>query len=125
MKAMSRRRSPPADSLPYGIWTQADGTEVMFNREYEPIWKRRPGEPATKVTKFEWVPHVRQDYLYLVGDGHGPYPDLRKQLLRAEGDFAAGRELQLPIVEPTPRPARSGKLSGKPKLTLIDGGRKP
>jgi hypothetical protein len=122
---MTKKRRPiRIDSLPYGIWLQADGTQVMFNRKYEPIWKRRPGEPATKVTSFEWVPHVRQDYLYLVGDGYGPYSDLRNRLLRAERDFAAGLELQVPIVEPTPRPVRSGKLSGKPRLTLINGGRK-
>lgn len=27
--------------LPYGKWTYADGTELLFNRDYRPLWARR------------------------------------------------------------------------------------
>ena len=27
-------------SLPYGLWTCDDGKEILFNREYQPIWER-------------------------------------------------------------------------------------
>lgn len=30
-------------TLPYGIWTCADGREVLFNREYQPIAQRKDG----------------------------------------------------------------------------------
>lgn len=30
-------------SLPYGKWTCADGREVIFNREYQPILQRKDG----------------------------------------------------------------------------------
>jgi len=30
----------------YGIWTLADGREVLFDRDYLPLYSRRPGEPA-------------------------------------------------------------------------------
>ena len=39
--------------LPYGIWTCPDGREVLFNRDYEPIWERRPGEPARPANRSE------------------------------------------------------------------------
>lgn len=29
--------------LPYGVWTDKDGREVLFNRFYRPIWQRRNG----------------------------------------------------------------------------------
>jgi hypothetical protein len=30
----------------YGIWTLADGREVLFDRDYRALYSRRPGEPA-------------------------------------------------------------------------------
>ena len=35
-------------NLPYGICTKPDGTEVLFNRDYEPIYERKPGGKAQK-----------------------------------------------------------------------------
>jgi hypothetical protein len=42
--------------LPYGLWTCEDGREVLFNRFYEPLWERRPGEPAKAGDPHENVP---------------------------------------------------------------------
>src|ERR1019366_697539 len=46
-------RNPPAEPLrylryrmPFGKWTCADGREVLFNRNYKPIWQRYPGQAA-------------------------------------------------------------------------------
>lgn len=33
-------------TLPYGQWTTADGQEVLFNKDFKGIWRRRPGQPA-------------------------------------------------------------------------------
>jgi hypothetical protein len=30
--------------LPYGIWTMADGTQIMFNRQLTPIWSKQPSQ---------------------------------------------------------------------------------
>ena len=40
---------------PYGIWTTEDGREVLFNRDYQPIWQRRSGEPPEPADRKEWV----------------------------------------------------------------------
>jgi hypothetical protein len=53
--------------LPYGKWTCADGTEVLFNRGYNPIWERRPGE-AAKAVKPHWVKGIVKDEHFYTDD---------------------------------------------------------
>ena len=36
--------------LPYGMWAYSDSREVLFNRDYEPIYERPLGSPATTVS---------------------------------------------------------------------------
>lgn len=50
--------------LPYGVWTCADGREVLFNRRYVPMLERCPGGPVTAADPAEWVPFVRQSWFY-------------------------------------------------------------
>lgn len=57
--------------LPYGKWTCADGREVLFNRDYKPIWQRRPGHAAEPADRQEWVPFERQEWYYQ--DGQQPW----------------------------------------------------
>ncbi len=54
--------------LPYGLWTCADGSEVLFNRRYAPLWQRAetgarpvPADPAQR------VPFVRQFWFPAAG----------------------------------------------------------
>jgi hypothetical protein len=49
---------------PYGIWTCADGREVLFNRNYIAIWERSPGAAARIANHSEWVPWVTQDWFF-------------------------------------------------------------
>jgi hypothetical protein len=49
---------------PYGIWTCADGREVLFNRDYVPIFERRPGALGRVADHAEWVAWVRQDFFF-------------------------------------------------------------
>jgi hypothetical protein len=39
-------KAPAARRPVYGIWTLADGREVLFDRGYSPLYSRRPGLPA-------------------------------------------------------------------------------
>ena len=55
-----RRRN----DLPYGRWVCADGREVLFNRFYEPIWERKPGEPPRPANPIERIPFVSQEWFY-------------------------------------------------------------
>lgn len=50
--------------MPYGIWTCADGREVLFNRRYHPIWQRMPGQAATRAKNGEWVTFERESWFY-------------------------------------------------------------
>lgn len=54
--------------MPYGRWTCADGREVLFNREYTPIWQRRPGQSAKPAKPGEWVEHVGSEMIYSDSD---------------------------------------------------------
>jgi hypothetical protein len=54
--------------LPYGMWTCADGREVLFNRGYRPIWERRPGKAAQKANPGEWVDWIKQEWFFHVGE---------------------------------------------------------
>jgi hypothetical protein len=51
--------------MPYGVWTCHDGREVLFNREYRPIWERRPGEAPRAADPFEWVRIKTQRWFYV------------------------------------------------------------
>ena len=57
--------------LPYGKWTCADGREVLFNREYQPIWQRR-GNEVSAADPNEWVEWVEQAWFY--DDAKSPFP---------------------------------------------------
>ena len=50
--------------MPYGIWTCADGREVLFDRTYTPICERYPGQPAVMADRDEWVHWGQQDWFY-------------------------------------------------------------
>jgi hypothetical protein len=56
--------------MPYGKWKCADGTEVLFNRDYRPIWKRHPNGTVEAADPDEWVKFTSQEYLF--GDHNTP-----------------------------------------------------
>ncbi len=73
-------RTPPTTPLrrlrfrmPYGKWTCEDGREVLFNRNYKPIWQRMPGQSAEPADPEERVPFVKQEWFYK--DGNQPWRD--------------------------------------------------
>jgi hypothetical protein len=67
--------------LPYGLWIEPDGSCVLFNRYYWPIWRRSPGRDGvtTAVTgpiRWDrggkiWIRHVRQEFFF--HDGITPW----------------------------------------------------
>jgi hypothetical protein len=66
-----RAKQPLRQILPYGLWTLADGRQVLFNRGYKPIWERMPGEKATAADPDWWVPWSKQQWLF--GDSSAPW----------------------------------------------------
>lgn len=71
------------NDLPYGVWTCADGRVVLFNRFYEPIWERSPGQGAFAADPSERVKWETQAWFY---DERHQEPAKRK---RAEGALKA------------------------------------
>jgi hypothetical protein len=72
---------------PYGIWTTEDGTEVLFSRSYHPLFKRKPGEPATPDDRNRIVHGiVRHDYFF----NDYTYRHVEKRLRQIEQDFIEG-----------------------------------
>jgi hypothetical protein len=79
--------------LPYGVWTCADGTEVLFNRRYQPIWRRTPGgavKPTKRDERIKWT-----DQKWIFGDGNPPWrsPESRRRCEKVLDDFKRGRPL--------------------------------
>ena len=58
-------------SLPYGKWICKDGQEVLFNRDYTPIWTRKANEGAETVNPATWVTH--QETIFYYDDATAPY----------------------------------------------------
>ena len=54
--------------LPYGRSTYEDGREVLFNRFYEAIWQRMPGQPPTPADPREHPGGMGAVWFY--NDGH-------------------------------------------------------
>ena len=50
--------------LPYGKWTCADGTEVLFNRDYRPIWEKRPDGTVIAANPDEWIEFSKQEFCF-------------------------------------------------------------
>jgi hypothetical protein len=92
-RTLRKASKPPSDreywwmreTLPYGWWVERDGSWVLFNRYYFPIWRRTPDGVVSRVDgpwrygKI-WINWVRQEYFY--NDGFLPwhYPEVREFL---------------------------------------------
>ena len=50
-------------NMPYGVFTCADGRDVLFNRDYTPLLQRINGV-VTAADSDEWVPWVLQRFFY-------------------------------------------------------------
>jgi hypothetical protein len=44
--------------LPYGFWTLRDGSEVVFGREYQPLWHVE-GDRIRRADPWEWIDNIR------------------------------------------------------------------
>lgn len=79
--AVCRDQSPAAIfrplrlNLPYGKWRCRDGMEVLFNREYCPIWAKNSNGTVDSIEPKTWVDWVDQDHYY--NDGCAPMYDKR------------------------------------------------
>lgn len=57
--------------LPYGKWTCADGTEVLYNRDYCPIWTKSPDGKISGIDPDFWVNYEKDDHFFK--DSNAPW----------------------------------------------------
>lgn len=85
-------------NLPYGMWTCADGREILYNRHYKPIWQRYPNKPAERANINEWVEHITKQ-IYFFNDYDMPWYDFsksraaRSRVERVLTDFLCGNAI--------------------------------
>jgi hypothetical protein len=72
-------------TLPYGAWSEKDGSIVLFNRNYEPLWRRSPDGTTTKVTGaishrgVVWIDWTKQEHFF--HDGCTPWHNVKTREL--------------------------------------------
>ena len=49
--------------LPYGFWTIADGSEVLFNRRYKPLYERA-GDHVTPADPDRWFDDIAAQHWF-------------------------------------------------------------
>jgi len=74
--------------LLYGLWTCADGREILFDRNYCPIWQRRPGQKVEAADPHERVRWKKEERLY--NDGT-PFEERKKIAEKVLRDWQVGR----------------------------------
>jgi hypothetical protein len=62
--------------LAYGVWTEPGGAEVLFSRDYAPMWRLRDGLPAQQVSPTEWIKFEHQKWFW--EDATAPWEDPRR-----------------------------------------------
>jgi hypothetical protein len=98
--------------VPYGQWTCADGRLVLFNRNYTPIYERRPDALGRVADHSEWVEWLRQEFFF--NDGNSPvswwyvpaweWQPVVRHINKLLVDWA------LPTLPPRPRNKRTSSL---------------
>jgi hypothetical protein len=66
---------PMRATLPYGKWICADGKEVLFNRDFQPIWEKSPAEMPRPTDRDAQYEHVKEKWFF--GDRDPPWSNER------------------------------------------------
>ena len=66
--------------LPYGVWTEHDGSEVIFARDYKPLWRIRVDGAVERLEPWLWI-HFKKES-HLSEDAYTPWrtPGLKERL---------------------------------------------
>lgn len=80
------------DTLPYGIWLTREGREVLFNRDYHPIWHRLAPAPPKEADSGERIAFEDQQWFWK--DDNPPWRD--RNTLERCGDILLNWGLERP-----------------------------
>lgn len=67
--------------LPYGKWTCENGTEVLFNRDYLPIWTRETNRKVNTIDPDTHINYIGEPEFYF-GDGNAPWNGEKNTLVK-------------------------------------------
>ncbi|WP_152615698.1 hypothetical protein [Leisingera sp. ANG-M1] len=57
--------------VPYGVWTEQDGSRVLFSRDYFPMWRLREGKTPERMNPWERINFVEETWL--LSEGQMPW----------------------------------------------------
>lgn len=63
-------RVPPSLFIPmrfylaYGMWTEGDGSRVLFSRDYAPLWRLQDGRRAVRTSPWERIKFEKQEWFW-------------------------------------------------------------
>ncbi len=63
--------------LAYGVWTEKDGSRVLFSRDYCPLWRIAPDGGVSPEDPWRWIVSVNQDWFW--DDSLRPWRSRQKQ----------------------------------------------
>jgi hypothetical protein len=114
----------------YGAWTEADGSRVLYSRDYLPMWRIRQGQPPERVNPADWIIHDSALDQWFWGDEKAPWNNKARQaqeIARLESFGVTGLPYSADLLEDlvlSPRPLtrryaaklRFGATSNRPPL---------
>ncbi len=63
--------------LAYGVWTEEDGSRVLFSRDYCPLWRIAPDGCLSPEDPWRWIESVNQNHFW--DDSLTPWRSRQKQ----------------------------------------------
>ncbi|MCY4259433.1 MAG: hypothetical protein OXC91_04125 [Rhodobacteraceae bacterium] len=67
---------PARLKLPYGVWTEEDGSKVLFSRDYKPLWRLTDGKKAERLQPWLWIKSIDRQYFW--DDRNRPWGSVRR-----------------------------------------------
>jgi hypothetical protein len=63
--------------FPYGMWTTGSGRQLIFDRDYRPLWERLPDGTCQAADPREWVEDITRREFFFWNDLIDPYQDYK------------------------------------------------
>jgi len=60
----------------YGLWTESDGAQVLFSRDYKPLWRIRNERALERLDPWLWIDKV--DEVHFWDDAQAPWRSSRR-----------------------------------------------
>jgi hypothetical protein len=57
--------------VPYGVWTEKDGSRVLFSRDYKPLWRLTPAKRPARANPWDRIQFDREEWFW--GDTDTPW----------------------------------------------------